>query len=277
MAGGQDGLGTPTVRGTPPRWAAAPPPDAEAEGQGRRTMVRLMALSAVHWFAMILRMQAENELWIQHYHGDYAAQARTVGNTRSAAAALGFIITPIFAGLTDAHGRRPVLFLASAVSILKNLIVALQPTARNLIISTGLSTLTMASWELASQAMVVDVFNAQRAAAGPAAAASLGGALSKLQMIPSTMSIICPVIGGALAAKSLRLPFAVQAALCSLNTVALLALPETLPRTKRKPFTLRGSNALAALLKLFSRGAKLRSLALLQFLSDLTDMRAIWM
>ena len=37
------------------------------------------------------------------------------------------------------------------------------------------------------------------------------------------------------------------------------------------------SNALAALLKLFSRGAKLRSLALLQFLSDLTDMRAIWM
>ena len=61
------------------------------------------------------------------------------------------------------------------------------------------------------------------------------------------------------------------------QTVALCALPETLPRTKRKPFTLSGSNALAALLKLFSRGAKLRSLALLQFLSDLTDMRAIWM
>ena len=210
---------------------------AEARRSGWQ-MNQLLAHSAVHWFAIILRMQAENELWLLIYNGDFAAQARTVGSTRSAAAALGFLLTPVFAGLTDAFGRKPVLMLASVVSIVQNLMVALSPTRRNLIISTAMSTLTMSSWELASQSMIADIFNATPdAKSTTGAAAALGGALSKLQMMPSCCSIICPVLGGALAAISLRLPFAIQAVLCVLNSVALLWLPESHPKNERVAFT----------------------------------------
>ena len=104
-------------------------------------MTQLLVHSGVHWFALILRMSAENELWIRYYNGDFAAQAKTVGNTRSAASMLGFILTPIFAGLTDAYGRKPVLLLASVASVIKNVIVVLSPSARSLVISTALSTL----------------------------------------------------------------------------------------------------------------------------------------
>lgn len=278
MAVGTEGCATPTVRGvaasssdTPDTPTPMPPPPV-------RGMTQLLVHSGVHWFALILRMQAENELWIRHYSGDFAAQAKTVGNTRSAASALGFILTPIFAGLTDAYGRKPVLLLASVASVLKNVIVVVSPTARSLVVSTGLSTLTMSSWELASQSMIGDNFNAtNKGASGASAAAGLGGALSRLQMMPSCMAIICPVIGGALAARDLRLPFLIQAVLCAINSVALLTLPETHPKTARKPFTWKGSNPMVSLSKLFTRGAKLRYLALLQLVSDFTDMRAIWM
>jgi DHA1 family tetracycline resistance protein-like MFS transporter len=253
---------------------------APAPVRTARGMTQLLVHSGVHWFALILRMSAENELWIRYYNGDFAAQAKTVGNTRSAASMLGFVLTPIFAGLTDAHGRKPVLLLASVGSVIKNVIVVLSPSARSLVISTALSTLTMSSWELASQSMVGDTFNAHDEGGtngGASAAAGLGGALSRLQMMPSCMAIICPVIGGALAARDLRLPFVVQAVLCAVNSVALLTLPETHPKTARTKFSWKGSNPMRSLLRLFTKGAKLRYLAILQLVSDFTDIRAIFM
>ena len=86
------------------------------------------------------------------------------------------------------------------------------------------------------------------------------------QMITySLSSLICPLIGGWLAQRHLRLPFVVTAALYAVNGLIFVPqVPETIPDSKRTSrLSIAGASPLSAV-KLFTRGARLRKVALLQ-------------
>jgi len=81
----------------------------------------------------------------------------------------------------------------------------------------------------------------------------------------SLSSLICPLIGGWLAQRHLRLPFVVTAALYAVNGLIFVPqVPETIPDSKRTSrLSIAGASPLSAV-KLFTRGARLRKVALLQ-------------
>lgn len=74
---------------------------------------------------------------------------------------------------------------------------------------------------------------------------------------------IVPVLSSQLAGIDLRLPFVVSAALCVLNLGFMkVALPETLPKERRRAFQWRAASPLS-FVTLFRRGARLRLLSTL--------------
>ena len=89
-----------------------------------------------------------------------------------------------------------------------------------------------------------------------------GLAKSRIDMSIMSLHVIGPVFGASLSSISLRLPWAINT-LTSLATVGVVhrCLKETLPLEQRVPFRFVGSNPIS-FLTLFTRGAKLRMLAI---------------
>ena len=85
-----------------------------------------------------------------------------------------------------------------------------------------------------------------------------------------------PLVASALGRRDLRLPYTVGALLTRAFLAVLVAtLPETCIWTDRVAFRLRGTNPFS-FLTLFARGARLRSLALLEALGALVDGRGLF-
>lgn len=151
------------------------------------------------------------------------------------------VLSTFFAGLSvgqlicgpasDSTGRRTALFVGIGAFVLGNLICALTSSFGWLLFGRALSGFGAAGPRIVSIALVRDVY--------------AGRGMAKVMSFVSTVFILVPVLApsigqGVLAVTSWRAIFFALVAIALLN-LAWFALrqPETLPRERRRPFSLR--------------------------------------
>ncbi|WP_082560932.1 tetracycline efflux MFS transporter Tet(30) [Devosia sp. Root685] len=132
-------------------------------------------------------------------------------------AVMQFIFSPILGALSDRFGRRPVLLLSLAGTLIDYLVMALTPLGWVLVVGRAMAGITSANMAVAS-AYITDITPPDQRA-------------QRFGLIGAVMSmgfIIGPVIGGVMGAWWLRSPFLIAALFNGLNlAVALFVLPES--------------------------------------------------
>ncbi len=152
-----------------------------------------------------------------------------------------FIFSPVLGALSDRFGRRPVLLLSLAGTLVDYLVMALTPLGWVLVVGRAMAGITSANMAVAS-AYITDITPPDQRA-------------QRFGLVGAVMSmgfIIGPVIGGVMGAWWVRSPFLVAALFNGLNlAVALFVLPES-HKTAGGPFDFKQLNPLAPLLWLWN-------------------------
>lgn len=167
-------------------------------------------------------------------------QAHWYGLLSATYGTMQFFMAPLLGALSDRFGRRPVLLMsifglgcslfihATATSLLQLLLIR--------IVSGG----TAASFSVAN-AYVADITSPEERAKG---FGMLGAAFG-------LGFIFGPALGGVLSGYSIRAPFFAAGGLAVLNWLyGYFVLPESLPKDRRSPLSLRRVNPFSALLNL---------------------------
>ncbi|HEU4933306.1 MAG TPA: MFS transporter [Pyrinomonadaceae bacterium] len=147
----------------------------------------------------------------------FNATPRTVGLLFASYSIMQLIFSPILGGLSDKHGRRPVLLLSIIGTGIGFLVLGLATTVWMLFIGRILDGITGGNISTA-QAYIADVTTEENRAKGM----GLIGAAFGLGFI------FGPAIGGILSHWGIHVPFFFAAALCFANAILLFfTLPET--------------------------------------------------
>lgn len=192
--------------------------------------------------------------------GNTAAAARIFGLFGTAWAVMQFVFMPILGALSDRFGRRPVVLLSNFGLGLHYLMMALAPSLPWMFAARMISGMASASISTAG-AYIADIMPPARRAEG----------FGLLNAAFGIGFILGPALGGLLGSYGPRVPLWVAAGLSVGNGLyGLLILPESLPRDRRAPFSLRRANPVGALGLLRSTPALTR-FAAIQFLSNLAQ------
>ncbi len=168
---------------------------------------------------------------------DTARTAKILGLFSTVWALMQFVSSPIMGALSDRFGRRRVILVSNFGLGFDYLLMALAPTLSWLFVGRVISGITAASFTTAS-AYVADVTPPEKRAAG---FGMLGAAFG-------LGFILGPAVGGLLGGMNPRLPFWVAGALALANAMyGLFVLPESLPKSSRRPFTWARANPIGAL------------------------------
>jgi len=156
-------------------------------------------------------------------------------------AVMQFVFSPILGALSDRFGRRPVLLLSLAGTLIDYLVMALTPLGWVLVVGRAMAGITSANMAVAS-AYITDITPPEQRA-------------QRFGLVGAVMSmgfIVGPVIGGVMGAWWLRSPFLIAALFNGLNlAVALFVLPES-RKTSDEPFDFKQLNPLAPLVWLWN-------------------------
>lgn len=195
------------------------------------------------------------KLIIQFQHGDLASAAWYVGIFAALWAAMQFIFSPIIGSASDHFGRRPVILASNFGLGFDYILMAMAPTLGWLFVGRIISGITSSSYPTAG-AYIADVTPPSERAA-------------KFGMLGAAFGlgfIVGPALGGILGGIDLRLPFWVAAGLSLANALyGYFILPESLPRERRRPFSLRTAHVLSSL-RLLRSHPELLGLAIAVFL-----------
>src|SRR5438105_2189047 len=171
-------------------------------------------------------------------------------------AAMQFFFSPVLGVLSDRFGRRPVILLSNLGLGLDYIVMALAPTMSWLFLGRIISGITSSSIPTA-MAYIADVVPREKRA----------GAFGMVGVAFGLGFVLGPAIGGPLGDISPRLPFLVAAGFSLTNWLwGYFFVPESLPRERRKEFTLRRANPVGSLVLLRSHH-ELWRLATIQFLA----------
>jgi len=152
-----------------------------------------------------------------------------------------FVLSPVLGALSDRFGRRPVLLLSLAGTLIDYLVMGLSPLGWVLVVGRAVAGITSANMAVAS-AYITDI----------TPAAQRAQRFGTIGAVMSTGFIIGPVIGGVMGAWWLRSPFLAAALFNGLNLlVALFALPES-RSTSQDKFELKELNPFRPLLWLWN-------------------------
>ena len=148
-----------------------------------------------------------------------------------------FFCAPVLGNLSDRFGRRPVILFALVALGCDYLIMGFAPLISWLFVGRAIAGVAGASFTPA-YAYVADISDPQRRAQN---FGLLGAAFG--------VGFICgPAIGGLLGGFGPRAPFFTAAVLALANaTFGYLALPESLPPERRRPFDWKRANPLGTL------------------------------
>lgn len=156
-------------------------------------------------------------------------------------AVMQFVFSPILGALSDRFGRRPVLLLSLAGTLLDYLVMALTPLGWVLVVGRAMAGITSANMAVAS-AYITDITPPDQRARR----------FGHVGAVMSMGFIVGPVIGGVMGAWWLRSPFLVAALFNGLNlAVALFVLPES-HKASSEPFDYKQLNPLAPLVWLWN-------------------------
>ncbi len=176
-------------------------------------------------------------LVVQLSHRSAAASAVWVGALFAAFSVMQFACAPLLGALSDRFGRRPVLLLSLAGSCANYGMLVWAPSLAWLFLGRVIAGATSASASAAT-AYIADVTPPARRAQR----FGLVGAMFGLGFV------LGPALGGVLGAYGSRLPFVAAAALAGCNLLyGAVILPESLPRSLRRPFRWRSVNAVGSL------------------------------
>src|SRR5256886_3133726 len=177
-----------------------------------------------------------------------------------------FFCSPLLGVLSDRFGRRPVILLSNLGLGLDYIVMALAPTLGWLFVGRMISGITAASITTGT-AYVADVVEPEKRA----------GAFGMIGAAFGVGFILGPALGGLLGNSDPRLPFWVAGALSLTNALyGFFVLPESLPRDRRKEFTLRRANPVGSLVLLRSH-PELFQLATIQFIGYLAhEVFNVW-
>ncbi len=143
-----------------------------------------------------------------------------------------FLFSPIIGGLSDAHGRRPVLLIALFVMALDYLVMALASSLWLLFIGRFVGGITAATHSTAA-AYMADISTSEEKAKN---FGLLGAAFG-------VGFILGPMLGGLLAEYGSRAPFYAAAVLAFTNMLfGYFILPESLKNNNRRKFDWRRAN-----------------------------------
>jgi MFS transporter, DHA1 family, tetracycline resistance protein len=156
-------------------------------------------------------------------------------------AVMQFVFSPILGALSDRFGRRPVLLLSLAGTLLDYLVMALTPLGWVLVVGRAMAGITSANMAVAS-AYITDITPPDQRARR----------FGHVGAVMSMGFIVGPVIGGVMGAWWLRSPFLVAALFNGINlAVALFVLPES-REASSEPFDYKQLNPLAPLVWLWN-------------------------
>jgi hypothetical protein len=99
------------------------------------TALRLCVCTWVHMTQFALTFSAETQLYFTATQGNFALQARASGIVSTFKMLGAFLLNPIIAGLSDAHGRKLLLFVPSAADLLQRLVIIPNMSLTGLLIS----------------------------------------------------------------------------------------------------------------------------------------------
>ncbi len=184
-------------------------------------------------------------------------RAATVGGALIMTYALAqFVFSPVIGGLSDAHGRRPVLLLSMVGFAASMLVAGFATSLWMLFAGRILAGITGASYSTAT-AYMADITPPEKRAQ----TFGLIGVAFGLGFI------IGPAMGGLLGGIDIRLPFFAAAGLAGLNILmGLFLLPESLPPDRRRRFDWRRANAIGSIRQISRLGGPLRRFAVAYFL-----------
>ncbi len=154
-----------------------------------------------------------------------------------------FIFMPMLGAISDRVGRRPVMMFSMAGMCINFLATAWAPNLACLFIGRVIGGMSSASMSVAS-AYASDISTHENRAKS---FGKIGAAFG--------LGFICgPMLGGLLGSVNLHLPFYIAAALSAANLLyGYLAVPESLPESRRTPFSWAKVNPLGALARLGRR------------------------
>ncbi|MDX2233470.1 MAG: TCR/Tet family MFS transporter [Hyphomonadaceae bacterium] len=251
----------------PPTQSAAPDAGPAVGAAGRKPGLPFILITV--WIDVLswgVTIPVYPKLLVAFAGGD-AQGALWAGAFMTLFALIQLFASPLLGALSDAHGRRPVILVATAGLAVDLAIMAFAQNLWWLLVTRVIHAVTAATHATAG-AYIADVTAPQ----DRARAFGLMGAAFSFGFI------VGPGLGGVLGQIDLRLPFLLGAALAFANVVyGYFVLPESLPKDKRTPFTWRTANPLGALA--FLRGDPgLLALSGVNFLSQLAHQiyPALW-
>src|SRR5438477_12163521 len=177
-----------------------------------------------------------------------------------------FFFSPVLGVLSDRFGRRPVILLSNLGLGLDYVVMALAPTIGWLFLGRVISGITTSSIPTA-MAYIADVTPKEKRAS----------AFGLIGVAFGAGFVLGPAIGGLLGELNPRLPFWVAAGFSLTNWLwGYFFVPDSLPRERRKEFTLRRANPVGSLVLLRSHH-ELWRLATIQFLAYVAhNVFSIW-
>ncbi len=187
--------------------------------------------------------------------GDTSSAAKWFGIFGTVFAFMQFVFSPVLGVLSDRFGRRPIILLSNLGLGLDYVVMAVAPTLGWLFLGRVIAGITAASISTA-MAYISDVVSPEKRAS---AFGMIGAAFG-------VGFVLGPALGGLLGTSDPRLPFWVAAGLSLANAAyGFCFVPESLPRERRKTFTLRRANPVGSLVLLRSH-PELFQLAGIQFI-----------
>jgi len=186
---------------------------------------------------------------VGEFTGSRENQAYWYGIMSAVFGLMQFIFMPMLGAISDRVGRRPVLLYSMAGMCVNFLTTAWAPNLACLFIGRVIGGMSSASMSVAS-AYASDISTPDNRAKS---FGKVGAAFG--------LGFICgPMLGGLLGSVDLHLPFYVAGALSAGNFIyGYFCVPESLPASDRKPFSLAKINPFTALIKL-GRRADIRGL-----------------
>jgi MFS family permease len=171
--------------------------ERDKERANARQMVILIGGFLCWMFGAQLTTPARSEMLLLAFNNDTVKASALVGTLSSLSSMIGLFGNPLVGSLSDTLGRRPVLVFGSIFSVLRHGVWLVRPGVAAMVISDLFAPLSQVAMMVPGRSGIGDMYSKDPL--------RLSLAMSRWSLVPAVCTIVCPTLGGRLAAISPRL------------------------------------------------------------------------